>query len=167
MSGEATADLTAALLARKGTADATGFADAPATEPVRLVPRSPAAEADTAARILIVEDDALNMKMMTDLFEARGFRAVPAVNGAQALASARIERPDLVVMDIDLPDLSGLEVTRRLRDDPGLAAVPVIAVSAVAGKDTVTLARDAGCDAYIAKPASVDCLLETVAALLP
>lgn len=167
-----TAGLSGGLLARKGSAAAQGFAGAPALEPpagpppaVAAVPVPPA-EPAAGPRILIVEDNALNMKMMTDLFEGNGFRALAAMNGPQALMLARAERPDLIVMDIGLPGLSGLEVTRRLKADGGLCAVPVVAVSAGARAEDAAEARRAGCDFYLAKPVPISRMLETVAGLL-
>jgi len=164
-----TAALSDSLLARKGAATAHGFAGAP--EPAPPAPDAgnvpaPPAEPCAGPRILIVEDNALNMKMMTDLFEGNGFRALAAVNGPQALMLARAERPDLIVMDIELPGLSGLEVTRRLKADGGLSAVPVLAVSARARIEDAADARRAGCDGYLAKPVSVSRMLETVTGLL-
>ena len=174
-----TAALSDSLLARKGNATAHGFAGAPELVPppgapdanpppaAGAVATTPAAAPSDAPRILIVEDNALNMKMMTDLFEGNGFRALSAVNGPQALMLARAERPDLIVMDIELPGLSGLEVTRRLKADSGLSAVPVIAVSARVRAEDAAVARQAGCDGYLAKPVSISRMLATVAGLLP
>jgi len=171
------APLSRSLLARKGTASASGFAGAP--ELVLPAAARPAPAANAApppvevgigprARplVMIVEDNALNMKMMTDLFEAHGFCTLPAVNGPQALASASAERPDLIVMDIELPGLSGLEVTRRLKADAGLMTIPVIAVSALARAEDEAVARRAGCDDYLAKPVSVDRMLSLVSGFL-
>jgi len=161
-----TAPLSQSLLARKGGATADGFADAPPlVEPPAI--EGPSVGVRAAPRILIVEDNALNLKMMTDLFEGHGYRALPAVNGPQALVIAQAERPDLIVMDIELPGLSGLSVARRLKADSGLGAVPVIAVSARAGPETAATAREAGCDAYLAKPVSVADMLAAVARFLP
>ncbi len=170
------APLSRSLLARKGSATASGFAGAPelvlpsaarlATDDDARAPVETRIEARAAPLIMIVEDNALNMKMMTDLLEGNGFCTLPAVNGPQALAAARAERPDLIVMDIELPGLSGLEVTRRLKADAGLMTIPVIAVSAMARAEDAAMARQAGCADYLVKPVSVADMLSIVARFL-
>jgi len=170
------APLSRALLARKGSATASGFTGAselvlppaagPATHDDARTPVETRIEARAAPLIMIVEDNALNMKMMTDLFEGNGFRTLSAVNGPQALATASAERPDLIVMDIELPGLSGLEVTRRLKADASLMTIPVIAVSARARANDATVALQAGCADYLVKPVSVADILSSVARFL-
>lgn len=147
-----------ALLARKGGATASGFEGA--AELARPAP--PPAKA-VLPRVLIVEDNVLSMKMMTDLFEGNGYRALPAVNGPQALATARAEHPELILMDIGLPGLSGLEITRRIKADAALKGVPVVAVSARTSPEDEAAARRAGCDDFLAKPVSVSRMLSTAA----
>ena len=118
-------------------------------------------------RILIVEDNDLNMKLFQDLLEASGFETLQTRNGLDALAVAKRERPDLIVMDIQLPEMSGLEVTARLKGDPELRSIPIIAVTAFAMKGDEERIRAQGCEAYLSKPISIDRFIETVRAHLP
>jgi two-component system, cell cycle response regulator DivK len=111
---------------------------------------------------LIVEDNELNMKLFHDLLDAHGFRTVQTRNGLDALALARQHRPDVILMDIQLPEVSGLEVTKWLKDDDDLRGIPVIAVTAFAMKGDEDRIRSGGCQAYISKPISVAGFLETV-----
>ena len=115
-----------------------------------------------AKTVLIVEDNELNMKLFRDLLEAHGYQTSGTSNGYEALDLVRKMRPDLVLMDIQLPQVSGLEVTRWIKDDPELRAIPVVAVTAFAMKGDEDKIRDAGCDAYIAKPISAPSFLKTV-----
>ena len=108
-----------------------------------------------ARKVLIVEDNDLNMKLFNDLLEAHGYRTLQTKDGAEALLLARSHKPDLIVMDIQLPEVSGLEVTRWLKQDDELRAIPVIAVTAFAMKGDEEKIRDGGCEAYIAKPISI------------
>ena len=102
--------------------------------------------------VLIVEDNELNMTLFHDLLDAHGYRTLQTRNGMDALRIARERRPDLILMDIQLPEVSGLEVTRWLKDDEELRDIPVIAVTAFAMKGDEERIRAAGCDGYIAKP---------------
>lgn len=113
-------------------------------------------------KILVVEDNELNMKLFCDLLEAHDFDTVQTRDGTAVLEIARESHPDLIVMDIQLPEISGLEVTRRLKADPGLAEIPVVAVTAFAMKGDEERIRDGGCQAYIAKPISVQRFIDTV-----
>ena len=115
-----------------------------------------------AKTILIVEDNELNMKLFNDLLEANGYRTVQTRNGIEAIALARSHRPDLILMDIQLPEVSGLEVTKWLKEDDELKAIPVIAVTAFAMKGDEERIREGGCEAYLSKPISVAKFLETV-----
>jgi two-component system cell cycle response regulator DivK len=115
-----------------------------------------------AKTVLIVEDNELNMKLFHDLLEAHGYHTVGTRNGIEALDLARKHRPDLIVMDIQLPEVSGLEVTKWLKDDPDLQAIPVVAVTAFAMKGDEERIREGGCEAYLSKPISVGKFLETV-----
>ena len=117
-------------------------------------------------RILIVEDHPLNMKLLRDLLEAHGYETLETGDGLEALNLARQSRPDLILMDLQLPDVSGLEVTRWLRREPGTRTTPIIAVTAFALREDEKKALDGGCNAYIAKPISISRVLEIVAALL-
>ena len=112
--------------------------------------------------VLIVEDNELNMKLFHDLLEAHGYGTIGTRNGIEALDLAREHRPDLILMDIQLPEVSGLEVTKWLKDDPDLRSIPVVAVTAFAMKGDEEKIREGGCEAYIAKPISVVQFLETV-----
>ena len=113
-------------------------------------------------RILIVEDDELNLKFLNDFLAVNGYRTALARNGAEALAAAQAAPPDLIVMDVQLPGMSGLEVLGRIKADEALRAIPVIAVSALSGKDPETTMRSAGCEEYVSKPISTRDFLETV-----
>jgi two-component system cell cycle response regulator DivK len=117
--------------------------------------------------ILIVEDNELNMKLFNDLLEANGFRTVQTRNGIEAVALARQHRPDLILMDIQLPEVSGLEVTRWLKEDPDLKHIPVVAITAFAMKGDEERIREGGCEAFLSKPISVAKFLETVRHFLP
>ena len=112
--------------------------------------------------ILIVEDNELNMKLFHDLLEAHGYQTVGTRNGIEALDLARQHRPDLIIMDIQLPEVSGLEVTKWIKEDDNLKSIPIIAVTAFAMKGDEEKIREGGCEAYIAKPISVVQFLETV-----
>jgi two-component system cell cycle response regulator DivK len=112
--------------------------------------------------VLVVEDNELNMKLFNDLLEAHGYAVVQARTGPEALAAARRDRPDLILMDIQLPEISGLQVTQEILKDPRLADVPVIAVTAFAMKGDEERIRAGGCRDYISKPISVASFLEKV-----
>ena len=113
-------------------------------------------------KVLIVEDNDLNMKLFNDLLEAHGYHTLQTRDGVEALRLARQHRPDLILMDIQLPEISGLEVTKWLKEDDDLRAIPVIAVTAFAMKGDEEKIRGGGCEAYIAKPISVASFLRTV-----
>jgi two-component system cell cycle response regulator DivK len=115
-----------------------------------------------AKTVLIVEDNELNMKLFQDLLQAHGYRTVGTRNGIETLDLARAHRPDLILMDIQLPEVSGLEVTKWLKDDPELRTIPVVAVTAFAMKGDEERIREGGCEAYLSKPISVGKFLETV-----
>ena len=108
-----------------------------------------------AKTVLIVEDNELNMKLFNDLVETRGCRIVQTRSGVEAVELARRHHPDLILMDIQLPEVSGLEVTQWLKDDETLRSITVIAVTAFAMKGDEERARAAGCCEYITKPAHV------------
>ena len=115
-----------------------------------------------AKTVLIVEDNELNMKLFNDLLEAHGYATLKTRDGIQALGIAREHRPDLILMDIQLPEISGLEVTKWLKDDDDLNHIPVVAVTAFAMKGDEERIRDGGCEAYISKPISVKHFLDIV-----
>ena len=112
--------------------------------------------------VLIVEDNELNMKLFNDLLEAHGYATLKTADGIEAIELARTHRPDLILMDIQLPEVSGLEVTKWIKEDDDLKAIPVIAVTAFAMKGDEEKILDAGCEGYISKPISVTPFLETV-----
>ena len=115
-----------------------------------------------AKTILIVEDNIMNMKLFHDLLSSQGHRILQTADGVAALEAARREIPDLILMDIQLPEISGLEVTKWIKEDENLAHIPVIAVTAFAMKGDEEKIRDGGCEAYISKPISVPNFLQTV-----
>jgi two-component system cell cycle response regulator DivK len=117
--------------------------------------------------VLIVEDNDLNMKLFNDLLEAHGYMTLQTRDGVEALRMARQHRPDLILMDIQLPEVSGLEVTKWLKEDDDLRSIPVIAVTAFAMKGDEEKIREGGCEAYIAKPISVAGFMRTVERFLP
>ncbi len=116
----------------------------------------------SAKTVLVVEDNELNMKLFHDLLEAHGYNILQTKDGMDALRIAREHKPDLILMDIQLPEVSGLEVTKWIKEDEDLKSIPVIAVTAFAMKGDEEKIRDGGCEAYIAKPISVTNFLETV-----
>jgi CheY-like chemotaxis protein len=103
-------------------------------------------------RILVVEDNLLNLELVTDLLEAAGFTVYPAHTAEEGFKAARELSPDLVLMDLSLPGLDGLVITRALRNDPATRHLAIIAVTAHAMKGDEALALHAGCDGYLAKP---------------
>ena len=115
-----------------------------------------------AKTVLIVEDNELNMKLFHDLLEANGYRTLQTRSGKDALGLARQHRPDLILMDIQLPEISGLQVTEEIKRDDELRAIPVIAVTAFAMKGDEERIRAGGCEAYISKPISIAKFIETV-----
>ncbi len=115
-----------------------------------------------AKTVLIVEDNELNMKLFHDLLEAHGYATLQTRDGMEALKIARQEKPDLILMDIQLPEVSGLEVTKWIKEDDDLRRIPVIAVTAFAMKGDEEKIREGGCEDYIAKPISIAKFLDTV-----
>jgi two-component system cell cycle response regulator DivK len=115
-----------------------------------------------AKTVLVVEDNELNMKLFHDLLEAHGYNIVQTRNGLEAIDLAREHHPDLILMDIQLPEVSGLEVTKWIKEDDELRAIPVIAVTAFAMKGDEERIRQGGCEAYLSKPISVNTFIETV-----
>jgi len=117
-------------------------------------------------KVLIVEDNELNMKLFHDLLDSQGYVTLQTREGLEALTLAREERPDLILMDIQLPEISGLEVTKWLKEDDELSSIPVVAVTAFAMKGDEERIRQGGCEAYISKPISVSGFLDTIRRLL-
>ena len=116
--------------------------------------------------ILIVEDNELNMKLFSDLLCAHGYKIFKSVDGKNILKLVRKYKPDLILMDIQLPEICGLDCTRLLKADDGLKHIPVIAVTALASKGDETKIRAAGCDGYVAKPITVPHFLQTIASFV-
>jgi two-component system cell cycle response regulator DivK len=106
------------------------------------------------------------MKLFHDLLDAQGYETLQTREGLEALSLAREARPDLILMDIQLPEISGLEVTKWLKEDDELASIPVVAVTAFAMKGDEERIRQGGCEAYISKPISVSGFLDTIRKLL-
>ena len=116
----------------------------------------------TPRKVLIVEDNALNMRLFSDLLEASGYATLQCVDGAKAVGIALEETPDLIIMDIQLPEVSGLDITRWLKDDERTSEIPVLAVTAFAMRTDEELVREAGCEGYLSKPIQVRSFLKTV-----
>ena len=112
--------------------------------------------------ILISKDKPLNMKLFKDVLESSGYRTLKTNDGHQAIAIARDDRPDLILMDIQLREVSGLEVTKWIKDDETSCDISIIAVTALAMKDDEKRIRRGGCERYISKPISIVTFLETV-----
>ena len=117
-------------------------------------------------RILIVEDNKLDVRLLKDILQWRGYETLQTGDGLEAIDLAVAKRPDLILMDIQLPDISGLEVTRRLKGDERSRRIPIIAVTAFAMGWHEREALDSGCDAYISKPISIFGFLRTVESFL-
>ncbi|MCK5285022.1 MAG: response regulator [Alphaproteobacteria bacterium] len=112
--------------------------------------------------VLIVEDNELNMKLFRDLLEAHGIDTIETKDGKNVLDMAREHKPDLILMDIQLPEISGLDVTKWLKEDEELKEIPVIAITAFAMKGDEQKIREGGCEDYISKPISVGKFLDVV-----
>ncbi|MEO0981370.1 MAG: response regulator [Pseudomonadota bacterium] len=112
--------------------------------------------------VLVVEDNDLNMRLFCDLLDAFGYRALQSKDGAETIEIARAEKPDLIIMDIQLPEVSGLDITRWLKDDPELSHIPVLAVTAFAMRADEERVREAGCEGYMSKPIQMGSFLSTV-----
>ncbi len=112
--------------------------------------------------VLVVEDNDLSMKLFNDVLQAHGYNVLQAKDGMEGWRMAREHRPDLILTDIQLPGVSGLEVTKRLKADESLKSIPVIAITAFATADHEEKIREGGCDAYIAKPISIPNFLRVV-----
>jgi two-component system, cell cycle response regulator DivK len=120
-----------------------------------------------AKRVLVVEDNELNLKLFCDLLRAHDFAAEPVSDGRTAVARARAFDPDLVVMDIQMPHVSGLDLIREMKLDPRLRSIPIMAVTAYAGREDEERIRAAGANAYVSKPISLARFMDEVRALVP
>ena len=112
--------------------------------------------------VMIVEDNELNAKLFRDLLEAQGYRTLHARDGLNVLELARQHKPSLILMDIQLPEISGIEITRWLKNDAELKKIPVIAVTAFAMKGDEERIRAGGCEGYLSKPISINEFLSTI-----
>jgi len=120
-----------------------------------------------AKRVLVVEDNELNLKLFCDLLRAHRFEVEPVRDGREAVARARAFAPDLVVMDIQMPHVTGLELIEQMKLDSALRTIPVMAVTAYAGREDEERIRAAGANAYVSKPISLARFMEEVRALAP
>jgi len=129
-----------------------------------MAPPQVSASKPAAARkcVLIVEDNDLNMKLFTAMISAEGYEVLQAADGSRGLEMARQRRPDLIIMDIQLPGMSGLDVTQSLKGDEGTREIPIIATTAFALRGDEATIRASGCDAYMAKPIAISEFLELV-----
>ena len=117
-------------------------------------------------RILVVEDDQISLALLRQLLEVHGYEILETPGGLEAIDIARDQQPDLILMDIRLPDICGLEVTRLLKQDEQTRTIPIIAVTALATPEYEKKGLESGCDAYIAKPITLGNLLQTIESFL-
>ena len=122
--------------------------------------------ARVAKKVLVVEDNELNLKLFCDLLRAHDYLAEPVRDGREAVMRAREFAPDLIIMDIQMPHVTGYEIILELKADEGLRAIPVMAVTAYAGRDDEERFRAAGADAYVSKPISLARFMDAVGALV-
>ena len=115
-----------------------------------------------AKKVLVVEDNELNMKLFCDLLDAFGFQTVESCDGLKAVDLARQHKPDLIIMDIQLPEVSGLDLTRWIKDDTQINKIPIMAVTAFAMRQDERLVREAGAEAYMSKPIQMTPFIDTV-----
>lgn len=116
---------------------------------------------------MIVEDNELNMKLFNDLLEAHGYETITTRDGTKAIDLAQAKQPDLILMDIQLPEVSGLDITRQIKAKEELQDIPVIAVTAFAMKGDEDKIRECGCEGYVSKPISIANFIETIQTHLP
>ena len=114
--------------------------------------------------ILVVEDNPMNLELVSDILEAQGYRVIQAAEGRQALELARERMPELILMDIQLPEMDGLEVTRLLKNDPATRGLKIVALTAHAMRGDEERVREAGCSGYIAKPINTRDFVKLIAA---
>jgi two-component system cell cycle response regulator DivK len=134
--------------------------------PHPVIPFQHQRQARVGQKILVVEDNELNLKLFCDLLRAHAYTAEPVRDGREAVARARELRPDLIVMDIQMPHISGLSIIEELKADAELKAIPIMAVTAYAAKGDEERIRDAGAEGYVSKPISVQRFVQAVEALL-
>ena len=130
-------------------------------------PQEPAPNPPSARKcVLIVEDNALNMKLFSAMVSSQGYEVLQAEDGSRALDMARGRHPDLIIMDLQLPDISGLEVARLLKAAGDTTEIPIIATTAYAMRTNEATIRASGCDGFMAKPIAISEFLELVEALM-
>lgn len=120
----------------------------------------------TGERVLLVDDEDLILQMLSDTLHASGYEVLTALDGAEGLARARAERPDLIVLDVMMPKLDGLKVARLLKSDRNYSHIPIIILTAKAGASDPELVRQAGAECYLTKPVDADVLIGHVKRLL-
>jgi two-component system cell cycle response regulator len=120
----------------------------------------------TTKSVLVVDDNPENLKLVLVILAASGYELITASDALEALRFLELRRPDLILLDLQLPGMDGLELTRRLKADATMCAIPIVAVTAYAMKGDETKARDAGCDGYLVKPVDKRLLRETVKSYL-
>ena len=113
--------------------------------------------------VLIVDDEPKNVELVRDLLEVEGYQTIVAGNGREGVAMAADRRPDLILMDIMMPEMDGLEATRRIKQNAGTRHIPIVALTSCAMTGDETRIRRAGCDGYVTKPVDIDGLLKQVA----
>ncbi|MBX7536400.1 response regulator [Qipengyuania sp. GH1] len=119
-----------------------------------------------AKRILVVEDNDLNRKLFCDVLKANGYEVVPVADGSNVVGTAKKSEPALIIMDIQLPNINGVELIAQLKSDKALKHVPVLAVTAYAGRGDEDRIREAGAQDYLAKPVSIGPFMNSVRQLL-
>jgi two-component system, cell cycle response regulator DivK len=139
----------------------SGYRDA--AEKAKTLPHQ---ENEKCKRILIVEDNQLSLALLKQLLGVHGYEILETSEGLEAIDIARDEQPDLILMDIGLPDICGLDATRLLKQDEQTKAIPIIAVTALATPEYEKKSLESGCDSYIAKPITLDNLLRTIKSFL-
>ena len=120
----------------------------------------------TSKKVLVVEDNELNMKLFCDLLDAFGFEAIKSVDGLRAVELAKEVHPDLIIMDIQLPEVSGLDLARWIKDDDVVGDIPILAVTAFAMRQDEQDVKDAGCEAYMTKPIQMAPFIKVVEELV-
>jgi two-component system, cell cycle response regulator DivK len=131
-----------------------------------IIQEAPSSPATAGKCVLIVEDNALNMKLFSAMIRAQGYEVLQAEDGSHALDLAHRRHPDLIIMDLQLPDMSGLDVTHSLKATDDTHEIPIIATSAYTQNGDEASIRDSGCDGYMAKPIAISEFLELVEALM-
>jgi CheY-like chemotaxis protein len=118
-------------------------------------------------RVLVVEDNPMNMELITDLLEARGIDFLKSENAEEGIRLARQEHPDIILMDIQLPGMDGLEATRILKADPDTVSIPIVALTAHAVSGYEEVVKEAGCDGYITKPLNTRNVVNQILGFIP